>query len=169
MKSIIIVGVILNKYLLQEIGQKFNEARLRQRLTLEQVSVSTKISINYIQCLEKGDFSKLPGKFYEKSFIKIYAKTLKLDPSQLIKIYDEYISSSKKNPAASMESLSFKNKFASVFFTVLCIFSISFIVFSNLKEDSNEVLDQLATIPPKKNIEIQKIEEFANQIDTIEK
>ena len=64
----------MNKELLNDIGQILRNRRVKRDISLEKISENTKISIKNIVYIEKGEFHKLPGVFYQKSFLKIYAK-----------------------------------------------------------------------------------------------
>ena len=79
----------MNQKLLEEIGQILYQKRIKKKYSLEQISEITKISIRNLEFIEQGFFYKLPGKFYEKSFLKIYAEVLKLNTEKLINIYKE--------------------------------------------------------------------------------
>ena len=79
----------MNQQLLEEIGQILYQKRIKKKYSLEQISEITKISIKNLEFIEQGFFYKLPGKFYEKSFLKIYAEVLKLNTEKLINIYKE--------------------------------------------------------------------------------
>ena len=79
----------MNQELLQQIGQIFRQKRIKKNYSLEQISEITKISIKYLIYIEEGNLQKLPGKFYEKSFIKIYSEALRIKNGELISMYLE--------------------------------------------------------------------------------
>jgi cytoskeleton protein RodZ len=70
-----------------EIGPTLREARVRRKLTLQQVEEDTKIRIKYIQAMENEEFDIMPGSTYVKGFLRSYAFYLGLDPDLII---DEY-------------------------------------------------------------------------------
>ena len=70
-----------------EIGTTLREARVRRRLTLQQVEEDTKIRVKYLQAMENEDFDLMPGQAYVKGFLQTYAGYLGLDPSIIL---DEY-------------------------------------------------------------------------------
>ncbi len=74
-----------------EIGTRLKEQRIAKGLSIEDVQNATKIRSWYIEAIEEGKFEKLPGKFYEKSFIKSYAELVELDSE----IYQQYLISSE--------------------------------------------------------------------------
>ena len=68
-------------------GKTLKETREEKGITIEEASKATKIRKKYILALENDDFSKIPGKVYEKAFLKTYASYLEIDQD---KILDEY-------------------------------------------------------------------------------
>lgn len=72
-----------------EIGNTLREARVRRKLTLQQVEEGTKIRVKYLQAMENEDFDIMPGTTYVKGFLRTYATYLGLDPEVII---DEYCS-----------------------------------------------------------------------------
>ena len=70
-----------------EIGTTLREARVRRKLTLQQVEDDTKIRVKYIQAMENEDFEVMPGSTYVKGFLRTYAAYLGLDADVII---DEY-------------------------------------------------------------------------------
>lgn len=70
-----------------EIGTTLREARVRRKLTLQQVEEDTKIRVKYLQAMENEDFDLMPGEAYVKGFLQTYAIYLGVDPSIIL---DEY-------------------------------------------------------------------------------
>lgn len=75
--------------------------RRNRGVTLEQIAMSTKISIRSLQAIEQGDFGKLPGGIYNTSYIRQYARAIEYDESVLLAFYQQQMSSGKPRPAAS--------------------------------------------------------------------
>ena len=61
----------------------------REELMFEIEEVATKINIapKYIQYLEKGEYEKLPGKGYGRTFLKAYAELIGLYPREILEIF----------------------------------------------------------------------------------
>jgi cytoskeleton protein RodZ len=70
-----------------EIGTTLREARVRRKLTLQQVEEDTKIRVKYLQAMENEDFDVMPGSTYVKGFLRTYATYLGLDARIVL---DEY-------------------------------------------------------------------------------
>ena len=70
-----------------EIGSTLREARVRRKLTLQQVEEDTKIRVKYVQAMENEDFDIIPSPTYVKGFLRTYSEYLGLDPRMIL---DEY-------------------------------------------------------------------------------
>ncbi len=69
------------------VGLKFQEARFKKRLTLEQVSEATRIRVSFLKAIEGGDYKKLPSSAYAYGFVRNYAKFLDLNESEAIALF----------------------------------------------------------------------------------
>lgn len=72
-----------------EIGQILKEEREAKQLTLDDIQEMTKIQKRYLAAIEDNDFTRLPGRFYARAFIKEYAIVLGLDPDTLLRYFDD--------------------------------------------------------------------------------
>src|SRR3954467_13839778 len=68
----------------QAIGDRLREARMRQKIDIADVEVSTKIRAKYLRALENEEFGMLPGPTFVKTFLRTYAESLGLDPQVLV-------------------------------------------------------------------------------------
>lgn len=64
-------------------------ASIRQTkgITLEQISLDTKLKVTTLQAIEDGNFDVLPGGIYNVSYIRQYARAIGADESSLVQIY----------------------------------------------------------------------------------
>ncbi|MCM3600118.1 DUF4115 domain-containing protein [Robertmurraya korlensis] len=76
-----------------ELSNKLREARLSLGLSLDDLQTTTKIQKRYLQALEEGNYSIIPGPFYVRAFIKQYAEAVQLDPEELFAEYKSDIPS----------------------------------------------------------------------------
>lgn len=68
----------------ETIGAALKRAREERRLSLAQVSETTKIRSHYLQALENDDISAVPSTAQARGFLRIYADFLGLDLSKLV-------------------------------------------------------------------------------------
>jgi cytoskeleton protein RodZ len=72
---------------LPSFGAKLKLEREKRQITLEQISVSTKIGTRMLQALEEDNFNQLPGGIFNRGFVRAYSRFLGLDEDQTIADY----------------------------------------------------------------------------------
>jgi cytoskeletal protein RodZ len=80
-------------FALTELGNKLKEAREAKGLSLDDLQSVTKIQKRYLQGIEEGNYSMMPGKFYVRAFIKQYAEAVGLHQEELFENYKDDIPS----------------------------------------------------------------------------
>lgn len=88
---------------MQEIGRILKEKREELGMTLEDVQQATKIRTRYLEAIEAGNLSALPGMVYARGFIKSYAEFLGLDGQQLLDEYGNSQASAEQELAPQTE------------------------------------------------------------------
>jgi cytoskeleton protein RodZ len=68
-------------------GAQLKQEREKQGVTLEEISLSTKIGTRMLRALEEEHFDQLPGGIFNKGFIRAYARCLGMDEDQAIADY----------------------------------------------------------------------------------
>lgn len=79
-------------------GERLRRQREKQRVTLEQIAVSTKVAASLFAGLEKGDCSRWPGGMYNRAFIRAYAAAIQLDPDETAAEFAEYYTAVEGQP-----------------------------------------------------------------------
>jgi cytoskeletal protein RodZ len=74
---------------LPSFGEKLKQEREKRKITLEQISVSTKIGTRMLQALEENKFNQLPGGIFNKGFVRAYCRVVGLDEDQTVADYLE--------------------------------------------------------------------------------
>jgi cytoskeleton protein RodZ len=72
---------------LPSFGEKLKQEREKRKITLEQISVSTKIGTRMLQALEEDKFNQLPGGIFNKGFVRAYARFVGMDEDQTVADY----------------------------------------------------------------------------------
>jgi len=73
--------------MVESLGDKLKATREGRGLSLDDAGKDTKISIRYLEALEKEDFSGFPGEAYITGFLRNYGAYLDLDVQELLSLY----------------------------------------------------------------------------------
>jgi cytoskeleton protein RodZ len=71
------------------LGEELKTRREAMGLTLAQISEATRIGTRFLRAIETEDFSVLPEGIYTRSFIRAYAKHVRMDEDQAMRLYQE--------------------------------------------------------------------------------
>lgn len=72
---------------MRNIGQRLKDRRRELGLSLGEAEAVTKIRKKYLEALEAGDQSQVPGEIYFKGFLRAYGEYLGLDGWELVREY----------------------------------------------------------------------------------
>lgn len=70
-------------------GETLRNAREQRNLTHSEVAENTHLKVQLIQDLEREEFKRIAAPIYGRSFVKIYAEFLNLDPVPLVREFME--------------------------------------------------------------------------------
>lgn len=70
------------------LGEKLRKLRGDFRMSLADISKATKIQVKYLECLENGEYEKLPADVYVRGFLRSYARYLNIDEQAFIRLYE---------------------------------------------------------------------------------
>ena len=85
-------------------GAQLKQERERQGVTLEEISLSTKIGTRMLRALEEEHFDQLPGGIFNKGFIRAYARCLGMDEDQAVA---DYLAATGATPLAKKFEIAF--------------------------------------------------------------
>lgn len=71
------------------LGDVLKKAREKKGLSIDSVAEETKIQKRYLLDLEDENFDDMPGKVYERGFLRTYAELLGLNLDDILKLHDE--------------------------------------------------------------------------------
>jgi len=71
----------------ESFGARLKREREQRKITLDDVSVSTKIGTRFLLALEEEHFDQLPGGIFNKGFVKAYARHLGINEDQAVADY----------------------------------------------------------------------------------
>jgi len=71
------------------LGDELKAAREARKLTIRELADRTRISYSFLQALEEGDYSAIPGEVFVTGFLRTYARELGLDEKRVMALYRE--------------------------------------------------------------------------------
>ncbi|RKN37268.1 helix-turn-helix domain-containing protein [Streptomyces hoynatensis] len=71
------------------VGRTLHQARIAAKLTVDDVSSTTRVRIPIVQAIEQDDFSRCGGDVYARGHIRTLARAVGLDPAELVTMYNE--------------------------------------------------------------------------------
>lgn len=71
------------------LGEELKRAREEKGLTLSDAAEKTRISRSFLQALEDGEYSVIPGEVFVSGFLRSYARELGLDEKDVLARYKE--------------------------------------------------------------------------------
>lgn len=84
------------------IGDYLKTKRETRRLSLEEVSSTTRIPRKALKCLEEDRFEDLPSGVFVRGFIKAYAFAVDIDAEEVLARFDEQHPAAPPAPLASV-------------------------------------------------------------------
>ena len=95
---------------MQKTGAELKKARIEQGLSLNEVSMATKINARVLQAMEENTSNKLPAKPFLRGFVKTYAEFLKLNPDDVLKLFEEDLNPTPVPPKPTTEATQTQDK-----------------------------------------------------------
>ncbi len=85
------------------VGRALQQARLDAKLSVEQVSLATRVRIPIIHAIEQDDFSRCGGDVYARGHVRTLARAVGIEPEGLVEQFDaEHGGRPEPTPAAPM-------------------------------------------------------------------
>lgn len=89
---------------MSQIGDYLKEGRAKKGLTIEEVAEGTGIRTQYLEALERGEYSKIPGDVFIKGFLRNYGNYLGLDGNEIVEEYKRCSTRDKLAAVANNEA-----------------------------------------------------------------
>lgn len=134
----------------EKIGLLFKEARESKNITIAEASQELHIRQLYINSIESGSLSALPGHVYKIGFIKTYARFLNLNEKQILKDFNlqeeiapDYSSFNYSIPIEHQKRPNIKVILGAT--TLLFIGSVTLYVSNNTHDEGSVVVSKIDT------------------------
>ncbi|HBF36675.1 MAG TPA: hypothetical protein DDW50_05080 [Firmicutes bacterium] len=72
---------------LKEIGDYLHRVREEKNISLKEIQEATKISMRYLEAIDRGDLDGIPGEVYRKGFLVNFANAIGLDGQEILQKY----------------------------------------------------------------------------------
>lgn len=93
-------------------ADQLRKARQRRNLSIEEIAGEINVQSQYLEAIEKGDFSALPNLMFAQEYIRSYADYLGVDPIPVLNEYRNFrISTEKTTENASPVVLSRRERY----------------------------------------------------------
>ncbi len=73
---------------MESLGARLKRERQQRKITLDEISLSTKIGTRFLLAIEEEHFDQLPGGIFNKGFIRAYARSIGIDEAQAVADYE---------------------------------------------------------------------------------
>jgi len=74
---------------MESFGGRLRYERERRQINLRSIAETTKISVPLLEGLERDDVSRWPSGIFRKSFVRVYAEAIGLDPEPVVREFVE--------------------------------------------------------------------------------
>jgi cytoskeleton protein RodZ len=85
-------------------GDRLKKEREQRGITLDDISLTTKIGTRLLRALEEEKFEQLPGGIFNKGFVRAYARHVGLDEDQTVADYMTAVTANQTQPVQSEEA-----------------------------------------------------------------
>lgn len=90
---------------MKKTGEELKKARIEQNLSLNEVSMATKINARVLEAMEENNSNKLPAKPFLRGFVKTYAEFLKLNPENILQLFEQDLNPQPKPEIPKAEDI----------------------------------------------------------------
>jgi cytoskeleton protein RodZ len=85
-------------------GDRLKKEREQRGITLDDISLTTKIGTRLLRALEEEKFEQLPGGIFNKGFVRAYARHVGLDEDQTVADYMSAVNTNQPKATEGQES-----------------------------------------------------------------
>lgn len=141
--------------------------RESRHITLEKIARDTKLNLEYLQAMERGEYASLPADTYVRIYLRSVAKYLQIDPNEIIDRYNRErgvkieTAQERKASTGSLKAISSGSSIRPVSFII--IFVLLIVVFSFFRTGENG--DESLPVPaPADTAEVVEAEPAVEEI-----
>ncbi|SEN43914.1 RodZ domain-containing protein [Lihuaxuella thermophila] len=91
-------------------ADQLKKARQSRNLSIEEIAGEMNIQPQYLEAIEKGDFSALPDLMFAQEFIRTYANYLGVDPNPVLHEYRNFRNPVEKTPQENVSPIALSRR-----------------------------------------------------------
>jgi cytoskeletal protein RodZ len=84
---------------MEQLGSELKRAREASGISIHEMATRTKISITALECLERNDFSRLPGGIFGRAFVRSYATEVGMEPDAAVSRFSDLLEEAERAEA----------------------------------------------------------------------
>jgi cytoskeletal protein RodZ len=73
---------------MERFGDELRRAREKRKVSMESISVETKVSVRHLEALEAGEYDALPGGVFRKGIVRSYLAAVGLEEGRWIERFE---------------------------------------------------------------------------------
>jgi cytoskeletal protein RodZ len=112
----------------EDLGWRLGRVREERGLSVEQVAGAIHLRRHYVQALEAGKFSDLPGAAYVRGYLRRYAEFLELNVMEMLALYDQLEPAPPRKFFMLSDTLE-RNPYPSARLVVMCLIALTVLFF----------------------------------------
>ena len=134
------------------VGAYLSQERNRKNISLVEIAKVTRISLQYLEALEKDEFQTLPASIFVRGFLRTYAAQIGLDPKEVLDLYEAQVDSlnelERKEAVAPPKKLEPLAKYILTLFIIVLGVGIAFLFFKETSVPPSSSPTSSPEIPP---------------------
>ncbi|MEO8480598.1 MAG: RodZ domain-containing protein [Acidobacteriota bacterium] len=84
---------------MEQLGSELKQAREASGISIHEMATRTKISITALECLERNDFSRLPGGIFGRAFVRAYATEVGMEADAAVSRFSDLLEQAERAEA----------------------------------------------------------------------
>jgi cytoskeletal protein RodZ len=73
---------------MERFGDELRRERERRKVSMESISLETKVSVRHLEALEAGEYESLPGGVFRKGIVRSYLAAVRLEEAPWIERFE---------------------------------------------------------------------------------
>jgi cytoskeletal protein RodZ len=131
---------------METVGQHLRERRIEKRLSVEEISRSTRVPMASVERIEADQFDELPGEVFVRGFLKSYARAVDLPADDVLARYSagRHVAWVTPLPLSTPSKPARTSRFGVAIAFVLLLFLVALALSIVLKPRSNDMPQELS-------------------------